>query len=38
MFQDASFGEIKLTYVVTEINIIDPANVCDNWKFTPEYY
>jgi len=25
-FQDASFGEIKLTYVVTEINIIDPEN------------
>jgi len=33
MYQDASFGEIKLTYVVTNIIIIEPANVCNNWNY-----
>ena len=27
MFQDPSFGEIKITYVVTNITMIDPAQV-----------
>lgn len=33
MFQDPSIGEIKLTYVVTNITIIDPAKV-----FTYQYF
>lgn len=32
LFQDASVGEIKLTYVVTEIKIILPTN----YEFTPQ--
>lgn len=28
MFQDPSAGEIKLTFVVTNITVIEPTNVC----------
>lgn len=28
MYQDPSIGAIKLTYVVTNVTIIEPAKVC----------